>query len=400
MLRIFKITVSIILCAVLFVTTFSVGFTASADTASEINQLRQQAKELENDIKDLKNQKASQKKLLTAIEKKIANTQAQVRACNNQINSINSKINANKAEIEKNNAEIADTKLEFKKRLRAIYMSNSDSSVKILLGAENFADYLQLAQMTATVSKHDKAIIEKIADAVKELEEKNEENEKLIEEQVSVRANVEQALKSLESEENEAQSIYNDIANDQKEAEADKKELQDLIAQKEAALFNSSGANSVPSFINPKSGFMWPVPGHMNITSGWGSRWGTFHYGLDISTGSIYGKPIVAITDGHIYQMYTACGHRTKASRCRCGSGWGNHVAINHGTIKGDTYYAMYAHMDSVAAGMYVGKYVTQGQVIGYVGTTGDSTGYHLHFGLSKNGTARGNWVNPYGYFF
>ena len=357
-------------------------------------------KELENDIKELKSQKASQQKILNAIEKKIANTQAQVRACNNQINSINAKINANKAEIEKNNAEIEDTKLEFKKRLRAIYMSNSDSSVKILLGAENFADYLQLAQMTATVSKHDKAIIEKIAAAVKELEEKNKENEKLIEQQVATRATVEEALKSLEAEENEAESLYNRIASEQKDAETDKKELQDLIAQKEAALFNSSGTTSVPSFINSKSGFMWPVPGHMNITSGWGERWSTFHYGIDISTGSIYGKPIVAITDGHIYRMYTSCTHRTKSSRCSCGSGWGNHVGINHGVIKGDTYYAMYAHMDTVASGMYVKKYVKQGEVIGYVGTTGDSTGYHLHFGLSKNGTAKSNWVNPYGYFF
>ena len=401
MTRIFKNAISVLLCLAIFITTFSAAFAVSAvsksDVQNEINSLKAQSKELEAEIRRLKQNKADQQSLLTALEKKIANTQAQVRACNSRINSINSKISANKAEIKKNNAEIEDTKLEFKKRLRAIYMSNSDNSVAILLGADSFADYLQLAQMTATISSHDKAIIEKIADAVKALEEKNKENEKLIEEQVGIRSTIEAAQKSLEAEENEAMSLYNKMNADQKNAESNNAKIKKEIKEKQDYL-NSFGSSSgsVPSFINPNSGFMWPVPGHYNITSGWGYRWGSMHYGIDISTGSIYGKPIVAVADGYIYRMYSSCSHRSKSSDCRCGSGWGNHVGINHGNIKGNEYSAMYAHMDTVAAGMYVGKYVKQGQVIGYVGTTGWSTGYHLHFGLYKNGS----WTNPYNYFY
>lgn len=400
MYNFFKRFVSVIMCVILFVTAYSFEFSASAGIQDEINKLQQQAKELQNDINQLKKDKANQQAVLTAIEKKIANTQEQVRTCNNIIRGINDKISANNAEIEKNNAEIEDTKLEFKRRIRAIHMSDSESSVKILLGAENFADYLQLAQMTATVSKHDKAIINKIADAVKELEEKNKENEKLVEDQVAIRATVEEALKGLQSEEAEAEKIYNDINKEQKEAENDKAEIQKLIKQKEEALFSNAGIGNIQSFINPNSGFMWPVPGYFNIYSGWGNRSGGFHYGIDISQGGIYGKPIVAITDGTVYQTYNGCGHKTKASHCRCGSGWGNYVRLYHGVIKGNDYYAMYAHMDTVASGIYVGKSVKQGDVIGYVGTTGDSTGYHLHFGISINGVAKGNWVNPTGYFF
>ena len=409
MLRIFKRTVSVLLCVAIFVVAFSVGFNASADKASdtreEINKLQQQSKELEAEIKKLKGEKAEQQVVLNAIEKKISNTQAKIKACNNQISSINAKIEANKAEIEKKNAENEGVKLEFKKRIRAIYMSQSDSSVRILLGAENFADYLQLAQMTSTVSKHDKAIMEKIADAIKELEKKNAENDKLIEQQVAARAQVQSALSELEAEEAEAEQIYNEINKSQKDVEADNAAIEKEIKAKQEFLDSllKPSTSAPSSFINSVSGFMWPVPGHLNITSHFGQRWGRMHQGMDISTGSIYGKPIVAITDGTVYSIYTSCSHRTKASRCQCAGGWGNHIGLDHGTVGNFDYRAMYAHMDTVASGMYVGRYVKQGDVIGYVGTTGNSTGYHLHFGLMRRSAGSGgnySWVNPYGYFF
>ena len=78
---------------------------------------------------------------------------------------------------------------------------------------------------------------------------------------------------------------------------------------------------------------------------------------------------------------------------CGCGGGYGNYVTINHGTLNGNTYVATYGHMVSTAVSP--GTTVKKGQTIGYVGTTGWSTGYHLHFGLAVNGS----WVNPMNYF-
>ena len=409
MTKTFKKIMSSVLAFALFVSVFSGGFKSSADaisdTQAEINRLQQQANQLDKDIKDLKNQKAGQQAILNAIEAKIANTQAQVRACNNQISEINAKIEANNKEIEKRNEDIAETKLEFQKRLRAIHMSNSDSSIKILLGAENFAEFLQLSQMTATVSKHDKAIMEKIVAAIKELEAKNAENEKLIEEQVATRTTIEAKLTELEADEAEAQALYNQINSSQKDAEADKAQVQKDLKAKQDYLNSllAPPTTGGSSFINPNTGFMWPVPGHYNVNSPYGERWGTIHYGIDISDGSIYSAPIVAITDGTVYRMETGCPHTDKKSRCRCGNGWGNHIGLEHGTIGSWEYRAMYAHMDKVASGMYIGKYVKQGQVIGYVGTTGDSTGYHLHFGLMRRAAGTNNsynWLNPKGYVY
>lgn len=386
------------ICLSLSLSVFSTPLSIKADTESslrnEIAKLQEESKKLEADIARLKNEKKDQSAVLAAVQKKISNTQAQINRCNSEINSINAKISENNAQIDAKNAEIEQSKTTFKKRIRAIYMSNTGSSIQFLLGAESFAEYLQLSQLTSSVSSHDKKMIEGMVSVIKELEKKNEENDKLLAEQVSVKNTIQAAQKQLQAEENEAQAIYNSIYAEQKNAEQDNKEVEAQIKQKTQYLNEILyGGAEHNSFINTVEGFIWPVPSCMNITSYYGERWGTTHYGIDISNGSIYGKPIVAITDGTVYRTYTACPHKTKSSRCRCGSGWGNHVGVNHGTIGGSVYKAMYAHMDTVAVAN--GQYVKQGQVLGYVGTTGDSTGYHLHFGLMKNDS----WVNPMSYF-
>lgn len=398
MSKLIKRITSIVMCFSLLLSISSFSFTAKADTESslrnEIAKLQEESKRLESEIKQLKNKKADQSAILNAVQKKISNTQAQIFACNSKINSINQKISDNKAEISAKNTEIEKTKITFKKRLRAIYMSNSGSSIQFLLGAKSFSQFLQLSQLTSSVSAHNKKLIDGMVSVIKELEVKNAENDKLLAEQVSIKDTVLKAQKQLQAEENEAQSIYNSINAQQKDAEKDNKAVEAEIKQKQQYLNEIlRGGSEHNSFVNNVEGFIWPVPSCMNITSYYGPRWGTTHYGIDISNGSIYGKPIVAITDGVVYRTYSACPHKTKSSRCRCGSGWGNHVGVNHGNIGGSVYKAMYAHMDTVAVAN--GQRVKQGQVLGYVGTTGDSTGYHLHFGLMKNDA----WVNPMNYF-
>ncbi|MCQ2441425.1 MAG: peptidoglycan DD-metalloendopeptidase family protein [Clostridia bacterium] len=388
--------ISLLWCFVLTSVTASVC--VSADTQSnlqnDINSLRKQAQQIQNEINSLKSNTKDKAAILAAVQKKVANTQAQINRCNQEIASINSKISANKAEINKKNAEIEADKLEFKKRLRAIYMSNSDSSVKILLGAESFSDYLQLSKLTSAVSSRDKAIMEDIVSAIDVLNKKNEENEKLLESQVSIRKTIEAQQQELKKDEAEAQSYYNEAYAEQKSSEKELTDVNALIKAKQRELDSYARSAGGGSFINPNTGLMWPVPYTRNVTSGYGARWGTIHRGIDISSGGIYGKPIVAIADGVVESTYNSCPHQSKESRCSCGSGWGNHVKMDHGVYKGSVMRAVYAHMSSVAVSP--GQRVKQGQVIGYVGTTGDSTGYHLHLSIIINGS----YVDPAPYFF
>ena len=134
-------------------------------------------------------------------------------------------------------------------------------------------------------------------------------------------------------------------------------------------------------FITDGATFAWPVPGHTNITSTYGYRWGTLHKGIDISDGGIEGQPVVASRSGTVTRADNACPHNyPKNSSCGCGGGYGNRVEISHG----DGTSTLYGHMLSITVS--VGQTVNQGDIIGYVGCTGYSTGTHLHFEIKQDG--------------
>lgn len=366
---------------------------------SEISKIQNEQNQLKAEINSLKNDKAKQQELKTAIEKQMALVQKEIDLCNQQISSINSKIAANKAEIEKKNAEIEADKLAFKKRLRAIYMSSSDSNVQVLLGADDFSQFLQLSQLTASVSARDKLMIEKIVEAVEVLETKQAENNKLLEEQKSVKATITAKQNDLKSQSNEIQSIISDLNNKQSVAQSQVNNNAALLKEMQKDLNEIlNSANSGTGQVYDGGQFLWPTPTITRITSYFGPRWGTNHNGIDISNGT-YGAKIVAIADGVVTRSVNHCKHNYPKSGDCCGisgqgKGYGNHVVIDHGRgSDGSTYAAYYAHMSSVAVS--TGQHVKKGQTIGYVGCTGYSTGPHLHFGLIVNG----GWKNPMRYY-
>ena len=368
---------------------------------NDIASLKQQASNIQSEINKLKAEKADQAAILAAVRKKIANTQAQIDRCNSEIASINSLISANKADIAKKEAEIADDKLEFKKRLRAIYMNSSNNSVQILMGAEDFSDFLQLSQLTSAISSRDKRMLERLKAEIKVLNDKNAQNEKLINEQVAIKSTINEQQAELESQENEAAAIYNKIAADQKDQQSDLNDVNAEVRRLQKKLEDDIASKQYSTFINPNTGLQWPVSGHFNISAHFKSNDAVHkgrHNGMDIAGGGIAGQPIRAVADGYVTLVHNGCSHNYKKYGNCCGNGYGNYCTVNHGSLKinGTTsnYVAYYAHASKIIVSN--GQYVKQGQILGYVGTTGWSTGYHLHFGMLRNGS----WINPYPLFF
>ena len=399
----YKRYIKIVSAVLAIVLTFTAIFVADVGAASkselqqEISQLEKESQKLEAEIKSLQGKINKEQALKNAIERKMANVQSQINACNKQISAINSKISANKAEIKKNNKQIEADKLAFKKRLRAIYMSNSGGSVQILLGAEDFSDFLQLSQLTASVSARDKKMIEDLVAEIKILEEKQKDNKKLLDEQIAVKKKIDEKKAELASEESKIQSVINSIRKDQNEVKDENAEVEKELKQMQNALnaiLNASSGSNVNVKYDGKD-FLWPTPTVSRISSYYGPRWGRNHNGIDIANGNCWGDKLVAIADGVVTTYSNNCRHNygKKPVRNCCGNGYGNYITINHGTKNGKTYVAYYAHMASIVVSK--GQNVKKGQIIGYIGSTGRSTGAHLHFGIAVNGS----WVNPMSFY-
>ena len=141
----------------------------------------------------------------------------------------------------------------------------------------------------------------------------------------------------------------------------------------------------------------WPAPGYYRISSGFGPRWGTHHSGIDIigSSGPINGAAACAAASGSVICVRTGCTHNFgKNYNCGCNGGYGNFVILSHG----NGLYTLYAHLARPTVSE--GQQVTVGQQIGVIGSTGHSTGPHLHFEVRVGGNSTNNRVDPEAYLF
>lgn len=394
----FKVFITLMAVVTLFTSTMiDISAASVSEIRENISALESQSQKLESEIKQLQSQINSQNEVKKKLQEKISLVQQQINICNNEISKINSEISKNKAEIEENNKQIEADKLAYKKRLRVIHTSSSNNNLQVLLGADDFSEFLQLAEYTSAVSKRDQKLIDKLLASIKELEKKQEENNKLLESQVEIKKTVTQKQAELQAENSKIQSVINQIDGDQSKLEANNAQIEKQIKEYNNTLASMLNPPANYSFVYDGGNFLWPTPGFYGISAGFQSNDAIHkgrHNGVDIAGGGIAGAKIVAIADGVVTRSNNSCSHNYKKSgSCGCGGGYGNYVTINHGTNNGKTYVATYGHMTSTAVG--TGAQVKKGQTIGYVGTTGWSTGYHLHFGLAVNGA----WVNPMNYF-
>ncbi len=392
-----KKVVSFVLCCVMvFGCAFLVTPMVSARSASEINKeidkLEAQAKELQKEINAIKSKKAEQNALKKKIEAQISNLQQQISLCNTKISQFNTEIAANEAKIKDMEKEKEDAIFLFKQRLRTIHMSNGSSTIQVLLGAESFSDYLALAQLTKVVSAHDQKVVERIIEIVDGINAAQKEIAVKIEEQNEAKAVLAEKKAELDKQVNAVNSVIAEISKEQSATQNEINQTQSDIDALEAEL--APYINVTTGAVYDGSAFTWPVPNHYNITSYYGKRWGRMHRGIDISDGSITGAPIVAIADGVVVKTYNSCPHNyRKTKSCGCGGGWGNHVMIDHGNQGSTNYKSLNGHMTKTAVS--VGQKVKKGQVIGYAGCTGFSTGPHVHFEIYVNGSR----VNPLNYY-
>lgn len=372
------------------------GGSAIAATLTELQQeqarLEQEKKENDAKLAELKADQSKQQEYKDALDAQMQNLQSQIDGLNTQINDLDASISEKNAAIAEKQENIDRDVETLKDRLCAIYMMGDASTLEIILQSESVIDMAQKVELLNMITEHDTKMIqqlsadmEAIADEKAEIESQKEEVaaartelEAKGSELASVQAEAERVLEELNQSVESVQAESDRIAQEKAQASAEIDQWwKDYYAQQAAQNNNSSGGSSGSSgsggYVSTGN-FTWPVPGFTNISCGYSSG----HRAIDISGGgrTIYGTPIVAADSG---KVVTATYHYS----------YGNYVMIDHG----GGYSTLYAHASSLAVS--AGQTVTKGQTIAYVGSTGNSTGPHLHFEVRVNG----NRQNPFNWF-
>ena len=357
---------------------------AGAVTQSEIDALKKEQEEsqakqdaLKDQLADLEaDQAAAQEKrqLLTeqlnAINAEIANIDAQISYYDGEI----AQKEEERKEAEAREAEQYDL---FCQRVRMMEEQGTVSYWSILFNAESFSDLLDRIADVDAVMAYDNEVMDQLIATREELERVQGELESARAEEQAAKEQQEAKKAEQQAKVAEAQALVDEInadtaeVNRQLDAEsAAASEIQAEIAQKQKQLEEERKQNNI--VISSETGYLWPLPGYYRLSSLFGYRIHPItgvahsHTGIDIPASG--GTPILAAKSG---QVVTSAYHYS----------YGNYVVIDHGN--GNS--TLYAHMSSRAVSE--GQMVTQGQVIGYVGTTGSSTGNHLHFEVRDNYT-------------
>ena len=364
--------------------SYAANTQVDADDQAEIDDLNSQYEELEEQQKEIQAQidaaKSEKDKYLAEknqLNGQIDNTQAQINVLNNKITLLDNMIAENEASIADLEEEIDKDYEIFRQRARASYMSGDSSTISLLLGADSFSDFLMKADITARVAENDRQIIAGLEANIEELEKLQEENEANKADLNESKGTLDEKKQQLNGQVSQIQGQIEDIDALQKQYEANKAEIDKMMAQVQSeineiyASYESQGEYT--------GGVMtWPVPGYTGITSYYGWRFNNtdFHTGIDISGANIYVKNIVAAADGVVIKAQETYVQ---------GVGYGRYLLIDHG----GNISTLYGHTSQLLVSE--GDHVTRGQAIAKVGSTGWSTGPHLHFEVRENGTA----VNP-----
>ena len=376
--------------------------TSMSSLQNKLNKLSQSIEQHKKELSDAKKKEQAAKALESELKEKVTVVQGQISVLKSQIAEVQNSIGVKEQEITAKEQEIADKEAEiagqwddFKNHMAAMQELREGGSVAMLSSVTNLYELLTFNEALQDISVKDTEILTNMRNAKEALESDRLE---LIAQQndlKSKKADLDSQKAQMQSKQSElnssvaaaqmsaaeAQQAQKDaqaaIESDEMNYEAVKKQIQKLIAE-------AAAAKPQLSF----TGFICPLKSYTRISSEYGWRKNPvtgvnkLHAGTDFAAPA--GTPIYAAASGYVQVAGWSSG------------GYGNYVIIYHGKMSdGNQYSTLYGHMRSVATS--AGKYVKQGELIGYVGSTGNSTGNHLHLEVWKGGS-KANAVNPRSY--
>ena len=356
---------------------------AMAVTQAEIDSLKANAGDLDRQKADLqkqlkaisadKNKAMDQKQLL---EQQIDVIQAEIRNINQQITKYDELITQAQTGIAQTEQEEAQLYELFCQRVRYMEEEGDVNYWAILFNATSFSDLLDRFIMVDEIMEYDNAVMDSLISTRKQLQESKTQLETARKEQQAAKDRQVTARKELESRESEVDKLLAQINKEKKAVEHEVKELEALAKQMDAEIKKKQKELAAQlaaqgKKITSEKGYKWPLTDYTNLSSLYAGRIDPFtgkkatHSGIDVPAPK--GVKILSAKSGVVLTSAYNKG------------GYGNYVVVDHGN--GNT--TLYAHMSSRS--VKAGDVVKQGDVLGLVGTTGRSTGNHLHYEIREN---------------
>ena len=390
-------------CLLLSVSVYpATAATSMSSLQNKLDKLSQSIVQHKKELSNAKKKEQAAKALESELKEKVTVVQSQISVLKGQIAEVQNSIGLKEQEIAvkeqqitEKEAEIADQWGDFKQHMAAMQELRDGGSVAMLSAVNDLYELLTFNEVMQDISIKDTEILDNMKNAKEALESDKLTLESQRSELQSKKADLDAQNSQMRAKQNElnssvaaaqmsaaeAQQAQKDaqaaIESDEMNYEAVKKQIQKMIA---------AAAASKPTL--SFTGFICPLKSYSRMSSEYGWRKNPvtgvnkLHAGTDFAAPG--GTPIYAAASGYVQVAGWSSG------------GYGNYVIIYHGKMSdGNQYSTLYGHMRSVATS--AGKYVQQGEIIGYVGSTGNSTGNHLHLEVWKGGS-KANAVNPRGY--
>ena len=362
-----------------------------AATKSELNassnETDQKIEEAKEELENINSKKSEALQQVEELITQISSYQSEINQLDAQIADKNSQIEDAQNKLNEKQEDYDSQQELLEKRLVATYEAGETSYLDVLLSSDSLTDLISNYYLISEITESDLELMDKIKKEQEEIEAAKQTLETSKQELDSTRAQKQQKTTELQNAKSEKDTYVAQLNEEEKNTQAeleqfeqDKRDIQAqlaAIAKQEAANSGNSNVSNITN--NPSSsGYIRPVVGY-SITTGWMGYSG--HTGVDYSGSGIAGKPVLAVKAGTVVTS-TALKYANGNYRS-----YGEYIVINHH----DGTMTLYAHGAPGSRLVSAGQTVSQGQQIMSVGTTGNSTGYHLHFEVRVNGTP----VNP-----
>ncbi|GAQ25774.1 murein hydrolase activator EnvC family protein [Tepidanaerobacter syntrophicus] len=369
-----KMLASVLLLAIALTVASPAAFGDINDLKKQQQNINNQIQNIRNSIKQVEDAKKDVSQELTSLEIKLSNAEKELSTVEAKLQETQTKLVNVTEELKQAEAKVAEQKDDLNTRMRALYKTGPVDYIEVILASSSFSDFLTRLDMVKRIIEADKNLLAEFKARQEEVEAKKaelEEQQRIIAQQ---RRDISSRRATIVAYRGERQRLMTELEKQKAEYERQEDQLLKDSENLRKQILAWESKNKKGFF--GTGIFQWPVPSSTNITSEFGWRvhpilkTNRFHEGLDIAAST--GSDVVAADDGEVIfaGSYGA---------------YGNTIIVSHG----GGISTQYSHLSRILVAE--GKKVSKGDKIGLVGSTGWSTGPHLHFGVIKNGEV----VNP-----